>query len=143
MLIERLMMRQNGEKPKAKGRSAEVEKALSYITDEERESRDTNDKYLSIATAEDVRDDARIKAAKAKLKPISDEYKRIAVERPDRAADYYSRHAKELEAARIIDQQSRMMQRNKKLLGKGSDAAIMRLIANSRSAALKAAENVR
>ena len=143
MRIERLMMRQNGEKPKTKGRSAEVEKALSYITDEERESRDTNDKYLSIATAEDVRDDARIKAAKAKLKPISDEYKRIAAERPDRAADYYSRHAKELEAVRIIDQQSRMMQRNKKLLGKGSDAAIMRLIANSRSVALKAADTVK
>ena len=142
MRIERLMMRQDGKNTKTKGGSADVEKALSYITDEERESRDTNDKYLSIASAEDVRDDARIKAAKAKLKPVADEYRKIQTERPDRAADYLRRHQKELVAWRIIDQQSRLMQKNKKLLGKGSDKAIMRLIANNRKAALKAAEDL-
>jgi hypothetical protein len=143
MRIERLTMRKNGDNSRTKGRNADVEKARSYITDEERESRDTNDTYLSTTSAEDVRDDARIKAAKARLKPIADEYKKISSERPDRAADYQRRHAKELEAYRVIDQQSRLMQRNKKLLGKGSDSAIMRLIANSRKVALEVAEDIK
>lgn len=142
MRIERLMMRDSGEKPRTKGRAAEVEKALSYITDEERESRDTNGQYLDLATAQDVLGDARIKAVKAKLKPISDEYRKIQTERPDKAADYYRRHEKELNAYRTIDQQGRLMQKNKKLLGDGGDKAIMKLIGNSRSAALKAIEGM-
>jgi len=142
MRIERLMMRENGEKPRTKGRTAEVEKALGYITDEERESRDTNDRYLDLATAQDVLGDARIKAVKAKLKPVADEYRKVQTERADKAADYYRKHERELNTYRIIDQQSRLMQKNKKLLGKGSDKAIMRLINNSRSMALRAIENM-
>lgn len=142
MRIDRLMMRENGEKPKIKGRAAEVEKALSYITDMEKESRDTNEQYLDLATAQDVLGDARIKAVKAKLKPVADEYKKIQTENPGKAADYYRKHEKELSAYRIIDQQSRLMQKNRKLLGKGGDKAIMKLISNSRSAALKAIEGI-
>lgn len=140
MRIERLMMRQNGEKPKTKGRAAEVEKALSYVSDIEKESRDTNEQYLKLATAEAVRDDARIKAAKAKVKPFMDEYRKIQAERPDRAADYYRRHEKELSVYRILDEQGRVMNRNKKLLGKGSDQNIMKLIANNRRMMLQAIE---
>lgn len=143
MRIERLMMRQNGEKPRTKGRAAEVDKALSYISDEEKESRDTNERYLSQASADDVRDDARIKAAKAKVKPFMDEYRKILAERPDRAADYYRKHEKELSVYRILDQQSRLMNQNKKLLGKGRDQNIMRLISNNRRAMLEAIKDMK
>ena len=144
MRIERLMMRQNGAaKPKTKGRAAEVEKALSYISDEEKESRDTNEKYLSLASANDVRDDARIKAAKAKVKAVNDEYKLLMADSPERAAQFYRQHEKELTAYRIIDQQGRLMNQNKKLLGKGSDQNIMHLIANNRKAMLNAIDKIR
>ena len=136
MRIERLMMRQNGAaKPKTKGRAAEVEKALSYVSDIEKESRDTNEKYLLQASADDVRDDARIKAAKAKLKVINDEHRKL---RGEQALQYFYKHEKELTAYRILDQQSRLMNQNKKLLGKGSDQNIMKLIANNRRAMLDA-----
>ena len=115
---------------------------MKQITTEERESRDTNGQYLVLATAQDVLGDARIKAVKAKLKPISDEYRKIQTERPDKAADYYRKHEKELTAYRIIDQQNRLMQKNKKLLGKGGDKAIMKLIGNNRNMALKTIEGM-
>lgn len=144
MRIERLMMRQNGAaKPKTKGRAAEVEKALSYVKDIEDESRDTNEQYLSLASADDVRDDARIKAAKAKVKAVNDEYKLLMADSPERAAQFYRQHEKELQAYRTIDEQSRVMNRNKKLLGKGSDQNIMHLIANSRRLMLNAIDKMK
>jgi len=140
MRIERLMLRSNGSNGsnRRKSKATEVEKALSYVSDIEKESRDTNEKYLLLASAEAIRDDARIKAAKAKVKAINDEYKKIQAERPDRAAEFYRKHEKELQAYRILDQQTRLMNQNKKLLGKGSDQNIMKLISNNRRTMLDA-----
>jgi len=143
MRIERLTARQNGEKPKVKGRSADVEKALSYITDEEKESRTANEHYLELATAENVRDDARIKAAKAKIKKITDEYKKMVADgKHADAAKFREKNANYFVAEAVIGAQSRAMTTNKKLLGKGSDKNIMKLLDNNRSAMLRAVEGL-
>lgn len=147
MRIERLMMREGGRDTstnRKKGRSADVQKALSYITDMEKESRDTNEKYLEMATAENVMDDARIKAAKAKLKPINDEYEQLLADgRGDKAAQYYKKHQKELEAWRRVDELSRAMNANIKLLGKGHDKPILMQIDKQRLWMLKAIEGLK
>lgn len=147
MRIERLMMREgsgNAAAQRTRGRSADVEKALNYISDIEKESHDTNENYLEIATADNVRDDARIKAAKTKLKPINDEYKRmIADGRGSEASKFHQKHEKELSAWRTIDQLGRAMNANKKLLGKGNDQQILKMINSQRAQMIKAIEGVK
>ena len=115
-----------------------VRKALAYREDEERESRDTNDAYLMIATAENIADDARIKTAKAEIAKYMKEYKQMMADgRTERANSYRKRNQKYFTANDIIQQQSRSMATNKKLLGKGHDAAIMKLIDQNRKQMLK------
>jgi hypothetical protein len=144
MRIERLTMENEGtEKNRVKSSNEEVSKALKYIIDEERESRDVNERYLQIATPENIRDDARIKSAKAKIKRYTDEYKQmIADGRTDAAAKYRVKNQKWFAADKIVQSQSRAMQNNKKLLGNGYDKQIIKLIDTNRKSILKAIDNL-
>lgn len=135
MRIERLQGNAGREQ---KSSEDAVRKALAYREDEERESRDTNDAYLMIATAENIADDARIKTAKAEIAKYIKEYKQMMADgRTERANSYRKRNQKYFTANDIIQQQSRSMATNKKLLGKGHDAAIMKLIDQNRKQMLK------
>ena len=146
MRIERLMMRESGRGTttnRTKGGNADVEKALSYIREEEKESYNINENYLEAASAENIRDDARIKVAKAKLKPFTDEYKQLVADgKHDKAAQYRQKHLKYFVAQQRIDQLSRAMNANKKLLGKGNDKVILRLIDSQRNQMIKVIEGI-
>ena len=113
--IERLV---KGDTKVKESRKA-VDKALSYMQDADTETTG-NDRYLELATADDIRNDARIKAAKAKIK--DDE--------------------KYAGARKSIASHERAISENKKLLGKGNDAAIMKIIAIHRNAMLKAVSSI-
>lgn len=140
MRIERLQGKAGRDQ---KSSEEAVRKALSYSADEERESRDVSDAYLRLATSQNVADDARIKAAKAEIGKYVKEYRQmIADGRNERAASYRKRYQKYFTANDIIQQQSRTMATNKKLLGKGHDAAIMKLIDANRQRMLKAIEGI-
>ncbi len=139
--IERLLMEDaNGKKV---GRNSDVEKAVAYLRGEEVESRKTAEQYLMLATGEDMAADARIRAAKARIKQVTDEYKKmIADGRTDAAAAYREKHAKWFAAENIINGQQRGIATNKKLLGKGYDANIMKLIRAQRDRMLQAIEGL-
>lgn len=142
MRIEKLMQRETGADTGRK-RGDEVTKALSYREDEERESRQTNEAYLELATAEAIEADARIRIAKQKIKQHTDEYKRlVAAGAGDRAAEYRNKYKKYFAADAVIQSQSRNMATNKKLLGKGHDTAIMKLLDANRERMLKAIEDL-
>lgn len=116
---------------------------MKQNTTEERESRDVNEAYLKQATSQNIADDARIKAAKAEIAKHVKEYKQmIADGRTDRANKYKQKNQKWFKADDIISKQSRNMSANKKLLGKGHDAAIMRLIDSNRERMLKAIDSI-
>ena len=120
-----------------------MEKALSYREDDDRESRKVNEAYLELATAEAIEADARIRIAKQKIKEYTDEYKRlVAAGAGDRANEYRKKHQKYFVADGIVQSQSRAMSTNKKLLGKGHDEAIMKLIDSNRQRMLKAIEGI-
>ena len=140
MRIERLQGKAGRDQ---KSSEEAVSKALSYSADEERESRDVSDAYLRLATSQNIADDARIKAAKAEIGKHVKEYKQMVADgRNERAASYRKRYQKYFTANDIIQQQSRTMATNKKLLGKGHDAAIMKLIDANRQRMLKAIEGI-
>ena len=123
---------------KGDSRSEEVRKALSYREDDDRESRKVNDRYLELATAENIADDAKIKAARLRIKTYTDEYKRLVESGAgERAAKYRSDNNRWFQADDVIRSQSRAMNGNKKLLGKGHDAAIMSLIDANRNQILR------
>ena len=145
MRMERLMMRRQGaDRNKAKPRSEEVEKALRYITDEENESRGTDDNYLMLATPENIRDDARIKAAKAKIREHVKEYRRLTDSNAfEKASEYRQKNLEWFKADDIIRQQSGAMKDNQKLLGKGQDTNIMKNIDSNRNQMLKAIEKLK
>ena len=137
MRIERLMGRTRDGKQKAS--EDEVKKALSYITDEESESRDVNDKYLKLATAEDIKNDALIKVAKSRIGEYTKEYKRLMDSNAfGKANEYRQKHQEWFRADDIIKQQSKAMKDNQKQLGYGHDAAVMKNIASNRNQMLKA-----
>ena len=137
MRIEKLLQRDTGSDNK-RGRGDEVTKALAYREDEERESRQTNEAYLELATAEAIEADARIRIAKQKIKKHTDEYKRlVAAGAGERAAEYRRKYQKFFAADAVIQSQSRNMATNKKLLGKGHDAAIMKLLDQNRKTMLR------
>jgi hypothetical protein len=139
MRIEKLMAR-GGD---SKKRGDEVEKALSYREVDDRESRKVNEAYLELATAEAIEADARIRIAKQKIKQYTDEYKRlVSAGAGDRANEYKKKHQKYFVADGIVQSQSRAMSTNKKLLGKGHDEAIMKLIDSNRQRMLKAIEGI-
>ena len=139
--IERLTGREEGRNSKTS--QDDVRKALAYTTDEERESHNIDDQYLELATAENIRDDARIKAVKRKIKTHTDEFKRLINSGAgEKAADYRQKHMKWFIANDIINSQSRAIKNNQKLLGKGSDQAIMKLIDANRNRMLKAIEGL-
>lgn len=144
MRIEKLMLRQAGaDNKKPKARTEDVEKALAYMRGEETESRNVTERYLELAKAEDIRNDARIRAANAGIKQKTDEYKKLLADgRQAEARKFREKNQKYFAADAIIQQQSRMMATNKKLLGKGYDASIMRLIASSRHTMLRAIDKL-
>ena len=139
--IERLLMEDaNGKKV---GRNSDVEKAVAYLRGEEVESRKTAEQYLMLATGEDMAADARIRAAKTRIKQVTDEYKRLVAKgRSDEAAAYREQHANWFAADNIINGQQRGIATNKKLLGKGYDANIMKLIRAQRDRMLKAIDGL-
>ena len=137
--IEKLMQRDN----KQKRSGDDVTKALNYREDDDRESRKVNEAYLELATAEAIEADARIRIAKQQIKQHTDEFKRlIAAGAGERAAEYRKKYQKYFVADAIIQSQSRNMTNNKKLLGKGHDEAIMKLIDMNRNRILKAIEGL-
>ena len=96
-----------------------------------------------MATGEDIAADARIRAAKARIKQVTDEYKRLVADgRSDEAAAYREKHANWFAAENIINGQQRGIATNKKLLGKGYDANIMKLIRAQRDRMLQAIEGL-
>ena len=142
MRIERLMGRTGGNKQKTS--EDEVEKALSYIRDEEDESRDTDDNYLMLATSEDIKNDALIKVAKSRIVEYTKEYKRLMDSRAfEKANEYRQDNLEWFKADDIIKKQSKAMKDNKKQLGHGHDAAVMKNIANNRNQMLKAIERLK
>ncbi len=139
--IERLMMEDaNGKKV---GRNSDVEKAVAYLRGEEVESRKTAEQYLMLATGDDMAADARIRAAKARIKQVTDEYKKMLADgRTEEAAAYREKHSKWFAAENIINGQQRGIATNKKLLGKGYDSNIMQLISAQRDRMLKSVEGL-
>ena len=128
---------------KTVGHTQDVEKALAYIRGEEVESKNASEIYINLSTGNDIADDARIRAAKARIKEVTDEYKRLVAEGLiDEAAAYREQHAKWFEAENIITGQQRGIAANKKLLGKGYDPNIMKLIRTQRSGILKAIDGL-
>lgn len=140
MRIERLQGAGRKDRPSS---DEAVDKALSYRENDERASRDTNDDYLMLATAQNVADDARIKAAKALVRPVIAEYKQmIADGRISQAEEYRKKHLKYFRADDILQTQGRAMATNKKLLGNGQDASVMKLIDNNRKQMLRAIDGL-
>lgn len=139
--IERMTMQDaNGQKV---GRSQDVEKALAYVRGEEVESKKVSDLYMKLASGKDIADDARIRAAKARIKKVTDEYKRLMTEgKGEEAAAYREAHSQWFAADNIIKSQQRGITTNKKLLGKGYDSNIMKLIATQRQRILDAIEGL-
>ncbi len=138
--IERLT---TDSKDRTKSSEDEVAKAMGYVDDEAQEKNDTNARYLKLATADDIRNDARIKAAKAKVKKYTDEYKRLQDEgKTDEAVRYQTSNSKWFTAAEQLNSMSRTMSSNKKLLGKGYDSSIMKLIDSNRRSMLKVVEMI-
>lgn len=128
---------------KGDGRNDEVRKALAYREDDERESRKVNDKYLELATAENIADDARIRAARLRIKAVTDEAKRLQREgRAEEAIRYQKQHSREINTGDLIESMTRTMNSNKKFLGKGHDEAIMKLIDANRRRMLKAIDDL-
>lgn len=141
--IERLMMQREGtEKNRTKSSDEDVAKALQYV-DDDTVGKDANGRYLKLATADNIRDDARIKAVRSRLNEINNEAKRLEQESGTEAAILYQKqHAREINAAAAIESLTRTMNANKKLLGKGYDTQIMKLIDSNRRAILKQIENL-
>ena len=140
MRIERLQGA--GRKERASSNEA-VDKALSYRENDERASHDTNDDYLMLATAQNVADDARIKAAKALVRPVIAEYKQMIEDgRISQAEEYRTKHQKYFLADDILQTQGRAMATNKKLMGSGHDAAVMKLIDSNRRQMIKAIDGL-
>ena len=127
--IERLMMEDaNG---KQVGRSQDVE------------SRKTSELYLQLASGQDIAEDARIRAAKAKIKTVTGKYKELKdAGRGEEAAAYREQHSEWFAAENVIGSQQRGMASNKKLLGKGYDQQIMKLIKAQRDRMLEAIEGL-
>lgn len=144
MRIERLTMDSEGaSKNRTKSSEDEVRKALQYVEDEARESREVNEKYLQLATPQNIRDDARIKAARARLRVISDEAKRLQREgKVEESIKYQGQHSREINTLQAINSLSRTMNENKKLLGKGYDAQMMKLIDSNRRAIMAQIEKL-
>lgn len=94
----------------------DIDKALAYSQDIDASSDSKGtDRYLELATAENIRDDARIKAAKAKIK---DDERYAGIKKS-------------------IASHERAIAENRKLLGKGNDKIIMKIIDTHRNAMLK------
>lgn len=128
---------------KTKGHDADVEKAKRYLDTESDVPSKTADYYLKLATSADIKDDARIKAAKARIKVYADHLKQLETNGKGEEVNAYRKaNAQWLAADAIIKNQLRLMSRNKKMLGKGYDKQVMRLIANNRNAMLKAIDNL-
>lgn len=140
--IERLMMQDGNGKTVAP--TEDVEKAKAYfLRGEEVESRKTSELYLSLATGQDIADDARIRAAKAKIKTVTGKYKELKdAGRGEEAAAYREQNARWFAAENVINGQQRGMATNKKLLGKGYDSNIMKLIKAQRDRMLEAIEGL-
>lgn len=140
--IERMML-DKGAGGNRSTRSSDVEKALAYLRGEEIESGKVSERYLALASGEDIMNDARIRAAKSRIKQYSDEYKRLLDEgRTSEAQQYRSAHAKWFAAESLINSQQRGIASNKKLLGKGYDTQIMKLISSQRERILKIIEGL-
>jgi len=140
--IERMMM-EEGRHGMATYRTSDVEKALAYMRGEEVESRKTSELYLKLASGQEIADDARIRAAKARIKAVTGKYKELKdADRGEEAAAYREQHAEWFAAENIIGSQQRGMASNKKLLGKGYDQQIMRLIKAQRDRMLEAIEGL-
>lgn len=137
--IEKLMMRKNGGASKRRG--DEVEKALSYSEDES--TSQGNELYMKLATSENIADDARIRAARLKIKPYSDHYKELMAQgKNEDAVTYRKEYLPWFIAESVIQSKSRTIATNKKLLGKGNDESIMKLIDANRQRMLKEIENL-
>lgn len=137
--INRMMTEQ-----KSKGVSADVEKAMQFVEADDADSQSVgSDRYIELATAQNIKDDARIKAAKSKIKVYSDKYKSLQEEgKTEEAAAYRQQYAKYFAAETTVNRLSRAVSGNKKLLGKGHDEAVMKLIGSQRNAMLKAIEAI-
>ena len=136
--IEKLMTGGNSRTGSA---SQDVDKAKQFVEDSDAEAPGA-DNYLNLATAEDIKDDGRIKAAKALAKPYLQHYKELNdAGKTEEASQYRQEHQQWFVLDAILKQQTRLMNQNKKLLGKGHDAAIMKLISNNRNAMLRAIDN--
>lgn len=139
--IERLT---KGDTKKPADSKKVVEKALSYQQTEPAEARNTgSDLYLELATAENVRDDARIKAAKALTKPYTQHYKELTdAGKYQEAAKYRHENLKWFIVSQSISSHERAIANNRKLLGKGNKKAIMRIIDSHRNAMLGAIDKL-
>lgn len=137
--INRMMAEQ-----KSKGASADVEKAMQFVEADDADSQSVGSgRYIELATAQNIKDDARIKAAKSKIKVYSDKYKSLQEEgKTEEAAAYRQQYAKYFAAETTVNRLSRAVSGNKKLLGKGHDEAVMKLIGSQRNAMLKAIEAI-
>lgn len=139
MRIERLT--QNSASKQKSSRS-DVDKAMSYLQESDTEN-GAQKRYLELATAENIRDDARIRTAKGVIKQYTDEYKRLMDEgNSSEASAYRLQNMKWFQADNIIKANSRAFNSNKRLLGKGQDKALMRMMDTSRKAMIDAIDEL-
>lgn len=139
MRIERLTQNSTS---KQKSSRSDVDKAMSYLQESDTEN-GAQKRYLELATAENIRDDARIRTAKGLIKQHTDEYKRLMDEgRSDEASAYRLQNKKWFQADGIIKANSRAFNSNKRLLGKGQDKALMRMMDTSRKAMIDAIDEL-
>ena len=139
--IERLT---KGDTKKPADSKKAVEKALSYQQMESADSKNAgSDRYLELATAENIRDDARIKAVKALARPYTQHYKELTdAGKHKEAAQYRQENLQWFTVSQSIGSHERAIANNRKLLGKGNDKAIMRIIDTHRNAMLRAIDQL-
>ena len=139
--IERLT---NGDTKKPADSKKTVEKALSYQQTESDDTRSAgSDRYLELATAENIRDDARIKTVKALARPYTQHYKELTdAGKHKEAAQYRQENLQWFTVSQSIGSHERAIANNRKLLGKGNDKAIMRIIDSHRDAMLRAIDQL-
>ena len=139
MRIERLTQNSTS---KQKSSRSDVDKAMSYLQESDTEN-GAQKRYLELATAENIRDDARIRVAKGVIKQHTDEYKRLMDEdNSSEASAYRLQNMKWFQADNIIKANSRAFNSNKRLLGKGQDKALMRMMDTSRKAMIDAIDEL-
>lgn len=84
-----------------------------------------SDRYLSVATSEDIAEDYRVKKNAAGMKPYYQDYAELAGSNPDAAKRMMDDKGKYIQGYRTTNAYRSRINRMKKMLGKGNDSKVM------------------